>query len=91
MTNNPAKYGGLEGYGLDIVGRVSLEQAPNPENVQYLRTKQERLGHLLSGLDLVTPEGATPGTATPEGAKPGTATPEGATPGTATPEGATPK
>jgi 3,4-dihydroxy 2-butanone 4-phosphate synthase/GTP cyclohydrolase II len=60
MTNNPAKYGGLEGYGLDIVERVSLEQVPNPENVEYLRTKRERLGHLLSGLDLFTPESATP-------------------------------
>jgi 3,4-dihydroxy 2-butanone 4-phosphate synthase/GTP cyclohydrolase II len=90
MTNNPAKYGGLEGYGLDIVGRVSLEQAPNPENVQYLRTKQERLGHLLSGLDLVAPGTATPGTATPGTATPGTATPGTATPGTATPGTATP-
>jgi 3,4-dihydroxy 2-butanone 4-phosphate synthase/GTP cyclohydrolase II len=66
MTNNPAKYGGLEGYGLDIVGRVPLEPAANPENVRYLRTKRERMGHLLSGLDLVTPGGAVPGGATPE-------------------------
>ncbi len=51
MTNNPAKYGGLEGYGLDIVERIPLESAPNPENVEYLRTKRERLGHLLDGLD----------------------------------------
>ena len=34
MTNNPAKYGGLEGYGLDIVERVPLEPTPNPENVK---------------------------------------------------------
>ncbi len=52
MTNNPAKYGGLEGYGLDIVDRVPLEQAPNPENVDYLRTKRERMGHLLGQFDL---------------------------------------
>jgi 3,4-dihydroxy 2-butanone 4-phosphate synthase/GTP cyclohydrolase II len=52
MTNNPAKYGGLEGYGLDIVGRVPLELAPNPENIDYLRTKRERMGHLLGGFDL---------------------------------------
>jgi len=51
MTNNPAKYGGLEGFGLDIVERVPLESSPNPENIDYLRTKRERLGHLLSGLD----------------------------------------
>ena len=56
MTNNPAKYGGLEGYGLDIVERVALEPAPNPENVEYLRTKRERLGHLLNGLDSAMPE-----------------------------------
>ena len=51
MTNNPAKYGGLEGYGLEIVGRVPLESVPNPENIKYLRTKRERMGHLLDGLD----------------------------------------
>jgi 3,4-dihydroxy 2-butanone 4-phosphate synthase/GTP cyclohydrolase II len=47
MTNNPAKYGGLEGYGLHIVERVPLETYPNPENLHYLRTKRERMGHLL--------------------------------------------
>ncbi len=51
LTNNPAKYGGLEGYGLEIVERVSLQSTPNPENLRYLRTKQQRLGHLLEGLD----------------------------------------
>ncbi len=51
MTNNPAKYGGLEGYGLEITGRVPLESIPNPENIHYLRTKRERMGHLLEGLD----------------------------------------
>jgi 3,4-dihydroxy 2-butanone 4-phosphate synthase/GTP cyclohydrolase II len=51
MTNNPTKYGGLEGFGLDIVERVPLESAPNPENIEYLRTKRERMGHLLEGLD----------------------------------------
>jgi 3,4-dihydroxy 2-butanone 4-phosphate synthase/GTP cyclohydrolase II len=47
MTNNTSKYGGLEGYGLEIVERVPLEVAPNPENEAYLRTKRERMGHLL--------------------------------------------
>ena len=47
MTNNPAKYGGLDGYGLQIVERVPLETYPNPENLRYLRTKRERMGHLL--------------------------------------------
>lgn len=51
MTNNPAKYGGLEGFGLEITGRVPLESTPNPENIGYLRTKRERMGHLLEGLD----------------------------------------
>jgi 3,4-dihydroxy 2-butanone 4-phosphate synthase/GTP cyclohydrolase II len=51
MTNNPAKYGGIEGFGLEIVDRVPLESAPNPENIAYLRTKRERMGHLLEGLD----------------------------------------
>ena len=51
LTNNPAKYGGLEGYGLQIVERVGLQSQPNPENIAYLRTKQRRLGHLLEGLE----------------------------------------
>ncbi|HET6795164.1 MAG TPA: bifunctional 3,4-dihydroxy-2-butanone-4-phosphate synthase/GTP cyclohydrolase II [Acidimicrobiales bacterium] len=51
MTNNPAKYGGLEGFGLDIVERVPLESDPNPDNIAYLRAKRERMGHLLEGLD----------------------------------------
>jgi 3,4-dihydroxy 2-butanone 4-phosphate synthase/GTP cyclohydrolase II len=51
MTNNPAKYGGLDGYGLEITGRVPIETTPNPENIHYLRTKRERMGHLLEGLD----------------------------------------
>jgi 3,4-dihydroxy 2-butanone 4-phosphate synthase/GTP cyclohydrolase II len=51
MTNNPAKYGGLEGFGLNITGRVPLESSPTPQNIAYLRTKRERMGHLLEGLD----------------------------------------
>ncbi len=51
LTNNPAKYGGLDGYGLQIVERVPLQSVPNPENIRYLRTKQERMGHLLEGLE----------------------------------------
>ncbi len=47
MTNNPAKYGGIEGYGLRIVERVPLAAEPNDENIAYLRTKQQKLGHLL--------------------------------------------
>jgi len=51
LTNNPAKYGGLAGYGLEIVERVSLQSVPNPENIRYLRTKQARMGHILEGLE----------------------------------------
>ncbi len=47
MTNNPAKYGGLEGYGLEIVERVPLRTSPTDENIAYLRAKQEKMGHLL--------------------------------------------
>lgn len=48
ITNNPAKYGGLDGYGLEILGRVGLPTSTSPHNVRYLRTKQERMGHLLA-------------------------------------------
>jgi 3,4-dihydroxy 2-butanone 4-phosphate synthase/GTP cyclohydrolase II len=51
MTNNPAKYGGLEGYGLEIVERVPLSVLPNAENIRYLRTKQDKMGHLLEITD----------------------------------------
>ena len=51
MTNNPAKYGGLEGFGLDITSRIPLESSPTPQNIAYLRTKKDRMGHLLEGLD----------------------------------------
>ncbi len=48
LTNNPRKIVGLEGYGLEIVEVVPVRAAPNPHNERYLRTKQEKLGHLLS-------------------------------------------
>jgi 3,4-dihydroxy 2-butanone 4-phosphate synthase/GTP cyclohydrolase II len=51
LTNNPAKYGGLEGYALQIVAREPIQTVPNPENLVYLRTKKRRMGHLLDGLD----------------------------------------
>jgi 3,4-dihydroxy 2-butanone 4-phosphate synthase/GTP cyclohydrolase II len=47
MTNNPAKYGGIEGYGLEIVDRVALHTEPTTENIAYLRAKQRKMGHLL--------------------------------------------
>jgi len=47
MTNNPAKYGGIEGYGLEIVDRVPVITEPTSENIAYLRSKQDKLGHIL--------------------------------------------
>jgi len=47
ITNNPAKYGGIEGYGLEVVERVALNPVPTEENLKYLQTKRDRMGHLL--------------------------------------------
>ena len=70
LTNNPTKRAGLEGYGLEIVGRVPLPVHATPENLRYLRTKRDRMGHDLPGLaafedeateaaaDLLTPAAA---------------------------------
>ncbi|MEX0833236.1 MAG: bifunctional 3,4-dihydroxy-2-butanone-4-phosphate synthase/GTP cyclohydrolase II [Actinomycetota bacterium] len=51
LTNNPSKRAGLEGYGLSIAERVPLETSPTEENIEYLRTKREKLGHLLENLE----------------------------------------
>ncbi|HVM10920.1 MAG TPA: bifunctional 3,4-dihydroxy-2-butanone-4-phosphate synthase/GTP cyclohydrolase II [Actinomycetota bacterium] len=51
LTNNPSKRAGLEGYGLSIVDRIPLETEPTAENLEYLRAKREKLGHLLSNLE----------------------------------------
>ncbi len=50
MTNNPRKIVGLEGYGLQVVERVSIEVSPKEENIKYLRTKQEKLGHMIKNI-----------------------------------------
>jgi 3,4-dihydroxy 2-butanone 4-phosphate synthase/GTP cyclohydrolase II len=47
MTNNPRKFVGLAGYGLEIVDRVPIEIPPNQTNLKYLKTKKEKLGHIL--------------------------------------------
>jgi 3,4-dihydroxy 2-butanone 4-phosphate synthase/GTP cyclohydrolase II len=52
LTNNPAKRVGLDGYGLTIVDRVALPSRPNAENLRYLRTKRDRMGHELGDLDI---------------------------------------
>jgi 3,4-dihydroxy 2-butanone 4-phosphate synthase / GTP cyclohydrolase II len=54
LTNNPNKRAGLEGYGLAIDERIPLLTEPTAENVGYLRTKAEKLGHLL---DVPGPDG----------------------------------
>ena len=48
MTNNPTKRSGLEGFGLEVVERVPLEVTPNAHNLRYLKTKREKMGHLLA-------------------------------------------
>ncbi len=50
LTNNPAKYGGLDGFGLEITSRESIEIEPNPQNLAYLTAKRERMGHLIENL-----------------------------------------
>jgi len=47
LTNNPRKFVGLSGYGLEIVERVPLEVPPNACNLRYLKTKKEKMGHIL--------------------------------------------
>jgi 3,4-dihydroxy 2-butanone 4-phosphate synthase/GTP cyclohydrolase II len=47
MTNNPKKIIGLEGYGLEVIDRVSIEIPPTEENKKYLQTKKEKMGHIL--------------------------------------------
>jgi 3,4-dihydroxy 2-butanone 4-phosphate synthase/GTP cyclohydrolase II len=47
LTNNPKKIHALEGYGLSVTDQIPIEQPPNPENLAYLRTKRDKLGHTL--------------------------------------------
>ena len=51
MTNNPTKRVGLHGYGLEITETVPIETPPHQENSAYLRTKRDRMGHILPSLD----------------------------------------
>jgi len=50
ITNNPAKYIALAGYGLEISERIPLEIIPNKENLAYMKTKKDKMGHLLNKL-----------------------------------------
>ena len=47
LTNNPKKIVGLEGYGLQVTNRMAIEMKPHPENLEYLRCKKDKMGHLL--------------------------------------------
>jgi len=49
LTNNPKKIAGLEGFGLTIVGRVSIQTRPTVHNAHYLDTKRDKMGHLFAG------------------------------------------
>jgi 3,4-dihydroxy 2-butanone 4-phosphate synthase/GTP cyclohydrolase II len=50
MTNNPRKIVGLEGYGLELVERVPIEVQAKKDNLKYLRTKQEKMGHIFENI-----------------------------------------
>jgi 3,4-dihydroxy 2-butanone 4-phosphate synthase / GTP cyclohydrolase II len=50
VTNNPKKIDGLAAYWIEVVERLPIEIPPHPGNVRYLRTKQQKLGHLLTHL-----------------------------------------
>ena len=56
LTNNPAKIEGLERYGVEVVERVPLRISPNPSNLEYLRTKREKMGHLFPAAGLLEAE-----------------------------------
>ncbi|HET7153717.1 MAG TPA: GTP cyclohydrolase II, partial [Candidatus Kapabacteria bacterium] len=47
LTNNPKKIVGLESYGMEVVERVPIEMDPKPENAKYLKTKRDKMGHIL--------------------------------------------
>jgi len=47
LTNNPKKIIGLKGYGLEIVERVPIEIPPNDNNLKYLKTKRDKMGHFI--------------------------------------------
>jgi 3,4-dihydroxy 2-butanone 4-phosphate synthase/GTP cyclohydrolase II len=51
LTNNPKKIVGLEGYGLEVTNRLPIEMKPHPENLEYLRCKKDKMGHLLELAD----------------------------------------
>jgi 3,4-dihydroxy 2-butanone 4-phosphate synthase/GTP cyclohydrolase II len=65
LTNNPAKYLGLEEYGIQVVERVPILVGINPQNARYLATKREKMGHLLEFEDFNTAPDLSAGRVTP--------------------------
>jgi len=70
LTNNPAKVGGLSGFGIEVAGRVPLPPTPTPENMRYLIAKRDRLGHQIDGLPAPAAAGADGAAAVPGGPAP---------------------
>jgi len=56
LTNNPKKISRLEVYGLDVVDQLPIQVVPNPDNRRYLRTKREKMGHMLDEDSLSEPQ-----------------------------------
>ena len=54
LTNNPRKIAGVQRYGIQVTERLALESTPHDDNIEYLRTKREKLGHFFSTLPLLT-------------------------------------
>ena len=57
ITNNPVKRAGLQGYGLEITGRIPIEIPANEHNIEYLRTKKTKFGHLLTEFETLSEQG----------------------------------
>ena len=57
ITNNPVKRAGLQGYGLQITGRIPIEIPANEHNVKYLKTKKTKFGHMLSEFETDSDQG----------------------------------
>src|SRR5215467_10960083 len=70
LTNNPAKVGGLSGFGVEVAGRVPLPVTATPENLRYLIAKRDRLGHQIDGLPAPAGADGTAGAAAPGGQAP---------------------
>jgi 3,4-dihydroxy 2-butanone 4-phosphate synthase/GTP cyclohydrolase II len=57
ITNNPVKRAGLQGYGLEITGRIPIEIPANEHNRKYLKTKKTKFGHMLTEFEAVSEQG----------------------------------